>query len=306
MKAKLRGDHAEHARLSAQIAEIAEGSGSRPENAPGRADGIEVLIPSECVGALLGKGGSTIMALESESGAKIRLLPAEDAPDGGKFERSILLKGGDRAVDRAAALIEEKLAENAERDAKRGGKKLKRAAARAAERRRPPARTEEVAEFDATGQLVITTRTVRDEEGEAEPSRRGKPAGGGAVGGPGGGGGPGGVGGPSAAGGRGMLDDEPSHQRRENLQRYEGGERTRYFRDDDGRELNELVAEARRSKGGGAKEGSFDGAYARHVAKSKKFKGVTADDEYDYDEARSRRYLGGDLSAGISRLCISR
>ena len=63
------------------------------------------------------------------------------------------------------------------------------------------------------------------------------------------------------------------------MQRYEGGERTRYFRDDDGTSLKDMVEAERR---GGAR--GMDDHYADNVARAgRKFKATSAEDEYDFD-----------------------
>lgn len=202
---------------------------------------------------LIGKGGSTILAMEKESQARIRLLSEPDAETG---ERIVLLRGEEDAVDRAQALIEERLSEAAEREARggkgRGGKKLKR---RRPDRARPAA-VEMVPEFDAaTGQLKVVERRVEASE---------------AAGGRGGG---------SESDGEEAL----STRRPKRVQRFDkgSGERTKYFRDDDaGASLSSLYEEARRGAGK-----TIDDHYADNVARAgRKYKGpASADDEYDND-----------------------
>jgi len=210
-----------------------------------------VLVPEGSVGRLIGKGGSTILAMEKESQARIRLLSEPDAETG---ERIVLLRGEADAVDRAQALIEERLSEAAEREARggkgRGGKKLKR---RRPDRARPAA-VEMVPEFDpATGQLKVVERRVEASE---------------------------------AAGGGGSESDGEealSTRRPKGVQRFDkgSGERTKYFRDDDaGASLSSLYEEARRGAGK-----TMDDHYADNVARAgRKYKGpASADDEYDND-----------------------
>ena len=81
---------------------------------------------------------------------------------------------------------------------------------------------------------------------------------------------------PAAAG-----DADPS-RRPPKLQRFEGGEKTRHYADDESRSLRDLVAEAKHSARGG---NEYDANLARNIAKSARFKSkeLNVDDEYDND-----------------------
>ena len=210
-------------------------------------------MPLSAVGAIIGKGGATIDALQSESGCKIR-LPKGQEEEGGE-ERVVLLTGCDAAIDKATRLLEEKLNEEAERAAARGGKQLKRQMHKAANAQPAPT-YEEVPTFDkASGQLIVQRVKVqlsREERDERELASLHASA------------------------------DAPSEKRVKRLQRFEDkdGERTSYFRDDDQHSLQSLVEQERR--GGGA-SGQIDANLAGSIARSKRFRGMDADDEYDHD-----------------------
>ena len=84
---------------------------------------MQVSIPGHAVGAIIGKGGGTIDALQAESGAKLRIPKDQDQ---GGSERIVLITGSDAAIDCAQKLLEEKLNREAHATALRGGKALKR------------------------------------------------------------------------------------------------------------------------------------------------------------------------------------
>ena len=129
MRAKLMGKMAEHDRLQAVIsAAKADGSAAPPPPpAPPAAtvstEGgeerkkktVQVSVPVEAVGCLIGKGGATIDAMQAETGARIR-IPSGQETEGGA-ERVVLISGDEQALQAAQAVIEAKLAEHAERGA---------------------------------------------------------------------------------------------------------------------------------------------------------------------------------------------
>mmetsp|Transcript_43541 Transcript_43541/g.95272 ORF Transcript_43541/g.95272 Transcript_43541/m.95272 type:complete len:587 (-) Transcript_43541:292-2052(-) len=252
MRAKLMGNLAEYERLQAQ-AEAArtaaprlstpvapsaqQGSHARPQHDASKTV-VEVLVPDELVGVLIGKGGATISTLQRESGAQVKMTSERDESGG----RVLLLRGEADAVERAQGMVEATLNAAAEREAKAG--KSKKRSARPA--KAPPV-MEAVPEFDrTTGQLVVVQRKVEVDE-MAETN---------------------------------ALPDAPSCKKPKAVQRYEGGQRTKFFRDDAvDKELRDLVEAERR---GGDK--GMDAHFADSIVRAKKFKGISADDEYDYDD----------------------
>ena len=259
LRAKMMGKTAEFERLQA-IAKAVTPSPAPREEVTDRAPVdvkhsgglVEVLIPESTVGIIIGKGGSTIDAMQRESGARIQLLKEPDPESG---QRVVVLRGLPTNVDKAQALLEEKLNESAEREARRGGYKVSKREAKRARDRPPQTRVEQVPEFDVkTGELKIVERKVKVDEVDGLHVASADPR------------------------------EGASTKRPKTVQRYdrETGERTKFFREDDTDiPLSSMVAEARRGAGKG-----IDAHYADNVARmGRKYKGPTsADDEYDYDE----------------------
>ena len=103
------------------------------------------------MGAIIGKGGATISALQQESGAIIRVTQQTEGDS-----RIVLLSGALDAVARAQQLVEEKLAEAVER---RGGRDLGK--------KRPPPKPKRATESVPTfvdGQLVVVERPIEVDE----------------------------------------------------------------------------------------------------------------------------------------------
>merc|ERR1719187_1823188 len=65
-----------------------------------------MTVPSNKVGLVMGKGGETIRSICSSSGAHCQVDKA--APEGAR-EKNIVIKGSKEAVDRAMAMIQEKI-----------------------------------------------------------------------------------------------------------------------------------------------------------------------------------------------------
>lgn len=80
-----------------------------------------------------------------------------------------------------------------------------------------------------------------------------------------------------AAGVRTAIGNEGKRK----LQRYEGGEKVRYFKDDDDADLDTLVRRARH----GDDAHDMDAALAGNIRKKARYKGkeLDVDDEYDVD-----------------------
>ncbi len=212
---------------------------------------VDVTVVEHRLGSLIGKAGSNINAMQRASGAKICVT---DQLDDATAERIVQIVGAPEAVDRAQALIEERLNAAAEREAAGVvGRKHSRSADSERRQRRPPKVEVEEASFDADGQLVVVKRRVEVEQYAAA----------------------GGAGSNTAASALSTRRPRP-------VQRFDApAERARYFRDDDApRTLAELAAAERRGAGAGA----MDETHARHIARSRAYRCPTSvDDEYDYD-----------------------
>lgn len=74
---------------------------------PGSAEQIELKVPNEKVGILIGRGGDTIKSLQTRSGARIQLIP-QHLPDGDDSkERIVRITGDKRQIDAATQMIKE-------------------------------------------------------------------------------------------------------------------------------------------------------------------------------------------------------
>jgi far upstream element-binding protein len=65
-----------------------------------------ILVPSEAVGMIIGKGGETIKEMQSTTGCKINVSPSSGP---GEVEREIGLIGSREAIAAAKHAIEEKV-----------------------------------------------------------------------------------------------------------------------------------------------------------------------------------------------------
>ena len=248
-RAKLAGNMDEYERLQAVIsgAPQMEAPAQPPAHLSSLSSGsktIELSVAVDALGTIIGKAGAVIDALQQESGARVRVTQQPSADN--PSERIILVTGTDDAISCATALIEQKLNDRAAQQAERGGRSLKAAV----RKRKPDKEYESVPEFDpVTGQLKVVQKAVEKDEVEVLHEAK----------------------------------DGLSTKRPKKLQRYEVGskstERVSFFRGDEGKSLNDMVESERR---GG--ERAPDANFADNIARQKKFKGITADDEYDYDE----------------------
>ncbi|KAF8018217.1 hypothetical protein BT93_H3187 [Corymbia citriodora subsp. variegata] len=74
---------------------------------PGSAEQIELKVPNEKVGILIGRGGDTIKSLQTRSGARIQLIP-QHLPEGDDSkERIVRVTGDKRQIDVATQMIKE-------------------------------------------------------------------------------------------------------------------------------------------------------------------------------------------------------
>ncbi|OMO79071.1 hypothetical protein COLO4_24569 [Corchorus olitorius] len=75
--------------------------------AAGAADQIEIQVPNEKVGLIIGRGGETIKGLQTRSGARIQLIP-QHLPEGdGSKERTVRVTGDKKQIDIARELIKD-------------------------------------------------------------------------------------------------------------------------------------------------------------------------------------------------------
>ncbi|CAL1363886.1 unnamed protein product [Linum trigynum] len=71
------------------------------------AEQLEMQVPNEKVGLIIGKGGDTIKALQAKTGARIQLIP-QHLPEGdGSKERTVRVTGDSKQIDMACELIKE-------------------------------------------------------------------------------------------------------------------------------------------------------------------------------------------------------
>ncbi|KAI6699961.1 hypothetical protein NL676_014285 [Syzygium grande] len=74
---------------------------------PGSAEQIELKVPNEKVGIIIGRGGDTIKSLQTRSGARIQLIP-QHLPEGDDSkERIVRITGAKRQIDVATQMIKE-------------------------------------------------------------------------------------------------------------------------------------------------------------------------------------------------------
>ncbi|CAN0928029.1 Far upstream element-binding protein 3, partial [Linum grandiflorum] len=73
----------------------------------GAPDQIEMQVPNEKVGLIIGKGGETIKGLQTKTGARIQLIP-QHLPEGdGSKERTVRVTGDRAQIEMARELIKE-------------------------------------------------------------------------------------------------------------------------------------------------------------------------------------------------------
>lgn len=78
---------------------------------------VRLLVFSSQVGCLLGKGGSVIKQMSSDSGAQIRILPRDKLPScASPSDELVQISGAVDAVKRALQLVSQQLLENPPRD----------------------------------------------------------------------------------------------------------------------------------------------------------------------------------------------
>ncbi|XP_061944068.1 uncharacterized protein LOC133668308 isoform X1 [Populus nigra] len=83
---------------------VAMGLASSAQTA-GVGDQLEIPVPNEKVGLIIGRGGETIKGLQAKSGARIQLIP-QHLPEGdGSKERTVRVTGDKRQVEMAREMI---------------------------------------------------------------------------------------------------------------------------------------------------------------------------------------------------------
>ncbi|MCO5586636.1 hypothetical protein L7F22_040577 [Adiantum nelumboides] len=75
---------------------------------------IQLTVPTNKVGLIIGRGGETIKGLQSKTGARIQLVPLMGPPEyqSGVAERVLTLMGSKEQVDAASELVKELISEN--------------------------------------------------------------------------------------------------------------------------------------------------------------------------------------------------
>lgn len=80
--------------------------------AAGVMEQIEIQVPNDKVGLVIGKGGETIKSLQTRSGARIQLVP-QHLPEGDRSkERTVRVSGDKKQIDMARELIKEVMNQN--------------------------------------------------------------------------------------------------------------------------------------------------------------------------------------------------
>ncbi|XWS24696.1 hypothetical protein CRYUN_Cryun27aG0005500 [Craigia yunnanensis] len=75
--------------------------------AAGAADQIEIQVPIEKVGLIIGRGGETIKGLQTRSGARIQLIP-QNLPEGDESkERTVRMTGDKKQIEIAQEMIKD-------------------------------------------------------------------------------------------------------------------------------------------------------------------------------------------------------
>lgn len=107
-------DRAEQA-IQEVIAEAdAAAANSTPAPYVSAGEQIQLTVPTNKVGLIIGRGGETIKGLQSKTGARIQLVPLLGPPEyhAGVAERVLTLMGTKEQVDAASELIKELISEN--------------------------------------------------------------------------------------------------------------------------------------------------------------------------------------------------
>ncbi|KAJ8760553.1 hypothetical protein K2173_015220 [Erythroxylum novogranatense] len=87
----------------------------------GVADQLEMQVPNEKVGLIIGRGGETIKNLQAQSGARIQLIP-QHLPEGdGSKERTVRVTGDKKQIEIAREMIKDVMNQTVRPSAHSGG-----------------------------------------------------------------------------------------------------------------------------------------------------------------------------------------
>ncbi|KAL5776200.1 hypothetical protein ACOSP7_009126 [Xanthoceras sorbifolium] len=114
--------------ISAVIAEADAGGspslvarGLATQQAVGIGEQVEIKVPNEKVGLIIGRGGETIKGLQTRSGARIQVLIPQHLPEGdGSKERTVRVTGDMRQIEMAQEMIKEVLTQTVRQSALSG------------------------------------------------------------------------------------------------------------------------------------------------------------------------------------------
>ncbi|KAL1525720.1 hypothetical protein AB1Y20_020564 [Prymnesium parvum] len=245
MKAKLVGNLAEHDRLQALIA-----AAPRPEHKPPSAE-LQAKASGGITTVELAVPATVVGVIIGKAGATIDALQRESGARI-RVTQEPAEPGSASVVvllsgsEGEIARAQQLIQSKLDEKTTRDVAKGGKAVKAMMRKRKPEKEYEDVPEFDRkTGQLTVVRKLVeKDELAEVN-----------------------------------SAPDPASTRRPKKLQRYEDGEKKSYFGDDDGKSLKDMVEAERRGS-----EKHMDDNTADAISRQKKFKGVSADDEYDYDE----------------------
>jgi len=108
---RINGDAEDVAKAQALLRQILE---EQSASFPGRGDAgrlrpgevsRRISIPADLVGRVIGKGGETIKRLEADSGARLRVLSADDQTADGEEAQELVIQGMPDAVEKAEDLV---------------------------------------------------------------------------------------------------------------------------------------------------------------------------------------------------------
>ncbi|GMJ11704.1 hypothetical protein like AT4G10070 [Hibiscus trionum] len=90
--------------------------------AAGVADQIEIQVPNEKVGLIIGRGGETIKGLQTRSGARIQVLIPQHLPEGdGSKERTVRVTGDKKQIEIAREMIKDVMSQTVRPSPHSGG-----------------------------------------------------------------------------------------------------------------------------------------------------------------------------------------
>ncbi|KHG02018.1 Far upstream element-binding 3 [Gossypium arboreum] len=115
--------------INTVIAEVADAGGSpslvarglATTQAAGDADHIEMQVPNEKVGLIIGRGGETIRGVQIRSGARIQLIPQHLSEGDESKERILRVTGDKRQIEIAREMIKDVMSQNARLSPLSGG-----------------------------------------------------------------------------------------------------------------------------------------------------------------------------------------